>query len=55
MNGEYGETDLYISVPTIMDRSGAKEIVELRLNEQEMTEFKASCAHLRSFYKDLDI
>lgn len=55
LNGEYGETDLYISVPTIMDRSGAKEIVELRLNEQEMAEFKASCAHLRSFYKDLDI
>ncbi len=54
LQGQYGESDLYISVPTIMDRNGAKEIVELRLTEEEMKEFKASCEHLRSFYKELD-
>lgn len=54
LEGEYGEHDLYISVPTIMDRTGAKEIVELNMNEEEAKEFKASCDHLRSFYPQLE-
>lgn len=55
LHGQYGEDELYISVPTIIDHSGAKEIVELFLTPNEMEEFKASCQRLRSFYKDLDI
>lgn len=55
LHGQYGEDELYISVPTIIDHSGAKEIEELFLTPNEMEEFKASCQRLRSFYKDLDI
>ena len=54
LKGQYGEDDMYISVPTIIDHSGAKEIVELFLTPNELEEFKASCARLKSFYKDLD-
>lgn len=55
LEGQYGEKDVYISVPTIIDHTGAKEIVEMNLTEEELKEFKASCARMRSFYKDLDI
>lgn len=54
LKGQYGEDEMYISVPTIIDHSGAKEIVELFLTPNELEEFKASCARLKSFYKDLD-
>lgn len=54
LKGQYGEDEMYISVPTIIDHSGAKEIVELFLTPNELEEFKASCARLKSFYKDLE-
>ena len=31
LRGEYGQDDLFISVPAIIDRSGVREIVELRM------------------------
>ena len=42
-----------ISVPTIIDHTGAKEIVEMNLTKEELEEFKLSCAQMRFFYKDL--
>ena len=54
LQGEYGHDDLYISVPTIIDRTGAKEIVELDMTDEEFKEFNQSCEHLKSFYECLD-
>ena len=53
LQGQYGEEDVYISVPTIIDHTGAKEIVEMNLTKEELEEFKLSCAQMRFFYKDL--
>ena len=53
LNGEYGMNDVFVSVPTIINRSGAKEIVELRLTDEEYNEFKKSCEALRSKYQIL--
>lgn len=53
LKGEYGEENVFISVPTIIDHNGAKEIIEINLTDEELVEFKASCNHMRSFYKDL--
>ena len=36
LRGEYGQDDLFISVPAIIDRSGVREIVELRMTPQEI-------------------
>ncbi len=47
LNGEYGMSDVFVSVPTIINRSGAKEIVELRLTNEEYNEFKKSCDTLK--------
>ena len=47
LDGEYGVNDVYVSVPTIINNEGAKEIVELRLTEEENNKFKNSCDILK--------
>ena len=51
LNAEYGMSDVFVSVPTFINRSGAKEIVELRLTNEEYNEFKKSCDTLKEKYK----
>lgn len=47
LDGEYGVKDVYISVPTIINNEGAKEIVELHLTKEEDIKFKKSCQILK--------
>lgn len=47
LNGEYGIKDVYVSVPTIINSKGAKEIVELHLTKEEYNQFKKSCDILK--------
>lgn len=42
LDGEYNMKDVYISVPTIINSQGAKEIVELKLTDEEREKFEAS-------------
>lgn len=35
LNGEYGQKDIYIGVPTILNAKGAREIIELDLEDGE--------------------
>lgn len=53
LNGHYQEKDVFISVPTIINRNGAKEIVELNLTEQEKEAFHASCDILKKISETL--
>lgn len=50
LDGEYGIKDVYISVPTIINRSGAKEIVEIKLTAGEQKELEASADVVKSYY-----
>lgn len=52
LDGEYNEKDVYISVPTIISKAGAKEIVELHLAEDEKIKFKNSCNILKEKCKE---
>ena len=54
LNGEYNINDVYVSVPTIINSNGAKEIVELHLTDSEYEEFKKSCNKLKSKYKEFN-
>ena len=54
LKGEYGQSDIFISVPTIIDRTGAKEIVEMNLTPEEYQEFERSCQRIHSFYEYLN-
>lgn len=53
LEGEYGLQDVYISVPTIINRTGAKEIVEIKLTEEEQRKLEASAAIVKSYYENL--
>ena len=51
LNGEYGQTDVYASVPAVLNRNGIAGIVELSLNEEEKEQFAASCKTMRENYE----
>jgi L-lactate dehydrogenase len=48
LDGEYGENDIYIGVPAVVNRNGIREIVELDLNPEEKEKF----AHSVNVLKD---
>lgn len=54
VDGMYGIEGTYLSVPTILDHSGAKEIVEIDLEDDELAALRRSAELLHSFYPKLD-
>ncbi|MFZ0371255.1 MAG: L-lactate dehydrogenase [Halobacillus sp.] len=47
LQGEYGEEDLYIGVPAIINRKGIKEIIQLNLDHEEKQKFSRSASILK--------
>ena len=54
LNGEYGVEKAFLSVPTIIDSTGAKEIVEIKLTDEELAGLQKSAQLLQAFYPQLD-
>lgn len=42
-DGQYGQDDIYIGVPAIINSNGVRELVELNLNETEQAKLNNSC------------
>ena len=42
-DGDYGQDDIYIGVPAIINSNGVRELVELNLNETEQAKLNNSC------------
>ena len=42
-NNEYGQEGMYIGVPAIINKNGVKEILQLKLNEEDQAKFNHSC------------
>jgi len=54
LNGEYGQYDVYASVPTVLGADGVLEIIELNMTKEEKAKFDESCAIMReNYYKAL--
>ncbi|TDL31770.1 L-lactate dehydrogenase [Jeotgalibacillus sp. S-D1] len=51
LSGEYGEDDVYIGVPAVINRDGVREIIQLELNEKEKDGFTKSVHTLREIIK----
>ncbi len=47
MDGQYGESGVYASLPCVVGASGVEEVIELDLTADEVEKFHASCAHIR--------
>lgn len=47
LDGEYGHKDVYVGVPSIINRSGIREIIKINLNEKETEQFNHSVSVLK--------
>lgn len=47
LDGEYDQHDIYIGVPAIVNRTGIREIIELKLTEEERAKFAHSANVLK--------
>lgn len=52
MQGHYGQEDVCISTPSIIDRTGVKEVIEIKLNKYEMEQFTKSAEILKEMLKN---
>jgi L-lactate dehydrogenase len=48
LDGEYGQSDIFIGVPAVVNRRGVREVVELDLNEEENEKFSNSVQVLKT-------
>ena len=55
MRGDYGETEVFIGVPCIVNRNGIQRVITLSLTEEELKKFQNSCATLKEFYSGLKL
>lgn len=51
LNGEYGQKDIYASVPAVLGKDGVEEIIELNMTEEEKKLFDNSCKIMGENYK----
>lgn len=55
LEGEYGLSDLCLSVPTIVNKNGAEQIIEIELNEEETDLLNQSASQLKEILVSLDL
>ena len=51
-NGKYGQDDVYIGVPAIINENGVRELLELDLNKEEQEKLDNSCKIIKQMRKD---
>ncbi len=54
LNGEFGLKDVFLGVPVKLGRNGIEEIIEIKLNDEEMKMVQNSADSVRSVMKVLD-
>ena len=50
LSGKYGERDVYIGVPTIINSNGARDVIELDLSKEDLEKLHKSACVLREIY-----
>ena len=51
LENQYGQDDIYIGVPTIINKNGVRELVELELNKEEQEKLDNSCKLIKDMRK----
>lgn len=49
LEGEYGQNDVFAGVPTILNRTGAADILEIHMTEEELGKFRDSVNVIREY------
>lgn len=55
LKGEYGERGVYIGVPSVVNRSGVREVLEMKLNDDEKAKFHSSCDIIREMLDEIGV
>lgn len=55
LRGEYGQKDVFVGVPCIINRQGVERVLELDLNEEERGKMARSCEILHENYEGLEL
>ena len=50
-DGQYGQDDIYIGVPAIINSQGVRELLELDLNDVEQEKLNNSCNLIKEMRK----
>lgn len=53
--GQYGQRDVFIGVPCIVNKGGIDRVLELSLTEEELRKLDDSCNVLREGYGEIDL
>ena len=53
LEGEYGQNDIYIGAPAIINRQGVKQVIEIPLTDAEQRKMEASASALKKLLKQL--
>jgi L-lactate dehydrogenase len=51
----YGIKDVYLSLPSVINRKGVSKVLKLKLSKEEVKRLKRSANKLRSFLKEIKI
>ncbi len=51
LQGEYGQKDVFASVPCRLNQNGVAEVIQLNLTAEEQKKFDASCASMTANYE----
>ena len=51
-NGDYGQDDIYIGVPAVINSKGVRELLYLELNEDEQNKLDNSCKIIKQMRKE---
>lgn len=54
LQGEYGLNDIYLGVPVKLGKNGIEEIIEIKLNDEEMTMLQESAKAVKEMMNSLD-
>ena len=54
LDGEYGIDDCYLGVPVILGKNGIEQVIELKLNAEEMALLQTSRGHVKEVMTVLD-
>lgn len=53
LEGEYGQYDVFAGVPTILNRSGATDVLEIHMTEEELKKFQNSASVIREYFQKI--
>ena len=54
LEGEYGIDNCYLGVPVVLGKNGVEKVIELQLDEKEMSDLRTSRDHVLEVMNVLD-